>query len=284
MINFTVRNLKVFFKDRSAVFFSLLSVFIMIALYALFLGDTIAQGMEGIDESRYLIDSWIVSGLLTVASVTTTMGAFGVMIEDKTKKIVKDFNSSPMSRVDLAGGYILGAYIIGVIMTLFTLVLGEIYILINGGQLMGFVTLLKVLCVILFATFTNVSIVLFVVSFFKSTNAFSTASALIGTLIGFLTGIYIPVGSLPDAVQWVVKLFPVSHAAVLFRDIMLAAPMDVSFKDAPPSARAQFEEIMGMVFKFGDSRADVWVSVAVLAGTALIFSALAVYRLSRKVG
>jgi hypothetical protein len=37
MIFFGIRNLKVFFKDRTAVFFSLLAVFIIIGLYALFL-------------------------------------------------------------------------------------------------------------------------------------------------------------------------------------------------------------------------------------------------------
>ncbi|HCD44303.1 MAG TPA: ABC transporter, partial [Lachnoclostridium sp.] len=36
---FIERNLKLFFRDRSAVFFYLLSVFIIIGLYALFLGD-----------------------------------------------------------------------------------------------------------------------------------------------------------------------------------------------------------------------------------------------------
>jgi multidrug/hemolysin transport system permease protein len=40
MIAFMNRNLKIFFKDKSAVFFSLLAVFIIIGLYALFLGET----------------------------------------------------------------------------------------------------------------------------------------------------------------------------------------------------------------------------------------------------
>ena len=39
MISFSLRNLKLFFKDKAAVFFSLLAVFIIIGLYALFLGD-----------------------------------------------------------------------------------------------------------------------------------------------------------------------------------------------------------------------------------------------------
>ena len=40
MIRFAKRNLMVFFRDKSAVFFSLLSALIIVALYALFLGDT----------------------------------------------------------------------------------------------------------------------------------------------------------------------------------------------------------------------------------------------------
>ncbi len=36
---FIGRNLKLFFRDKSAVFFSLLAVFIIIGLYRFFLGD-----------------------------------------------------------------------------------------------------------------------------------------------------------------------------------------------------------------------------------------------------
>ena len=36
MLNFTQRNLKVFFRQKSAVFFSLLGVILVIGLYVLF--------------------------------------------------------------------------------------------------------------------------------------------------------------------------------------------------------------------------------------------------------
>jgi len=38
MIGFAKRNLLIFFRDKAAVFFSLLAVFLIIGLYALFLG------------------------------------------------------------------------------------------------------------------------------------------------------------------------------------------------------------------------------------------------------
>lgn len=212
MINFTVRNLKVFFKDKTSVFFSLLAVFIIIGLYALFLGDAWTGSFGDMPGVRYLMDSWIIAGLLAITSLTTTMGAFGIMVDDKVRKINKDFMSSPLKRSSIAGGYIFSAYIIGIIMSIAALLLSEIYIISNGGELLGGIVLLKVFTLILLATFTNTSIVLFLVSFFRSANAFTTASTVIGTMIGFLTGIYLPIGQLPGGVQWAIKLFPVSHA------------------------------------------------------------------------
>ena len=284
MIGFTIRNLRVFFKDKSSVFFSLLAVFIIIGLYALFLGDVWLNSLEGTGMIgvRYLMDSWIMAGLLAVTSVTTTMGAYGILVEDRAKKIDKDFRASPVSRRSIVGGYIANAILVGIVMSLITVVLAEIYIVAGGGQLMSFPTLCRVLLLIVLATLTNSSMVLFLVSFFKSVNAFATASTVLGTLIGFLTGIYLPIGNLPEGVQWVVKLFPVSHAAVLFRQVMMAKPLAASFEGAPAQSLEEFEEMMGITFFFGQTEVAPWMSVLILLGTGAVFFALALLQLSRK--
>lgn len=282
MISFGIRNLKVFFKDKSAVFFSLLAVFIIIGLYALFLGDVWTNNMRDVPGVRFLMDSWIMSGVLAITSFTTTMGAYGIMVQDKEKKIVKDFAASPVSRVDLVGGYIVGAFIIGVIMSLLTLVLAEVYILAGGGSLLPLTAVLKTLGLILIGTFCNSSIVLLLISFLKSSNAFATASTIIGTVIGFLTGIYLPVGQLPESVQLVVKCFPVSYGASLFRQVMMEVPLAESFKDAPAAAVDQFNQLMGVTLKFGDTAVSQPLSILILLVTAAIFYALALMNMSRK--
>ncbi len=133
LLTLTGRNLKVFFRDKTSVFFSLLAVFIVIGLYVLFLGDIMAKGLSHHGgDMRFLIDSWIMAGILSVTAVTTTMGAFGIMVEDRANNIIKDFSSSPIRRTTLAGGYILGAFIIGVIMSLVALVLFGVYIVAQG--------------------------------------------------------------------------------------------------------------------------------------------------------
>jgi multidrug/hemolysin transport system permease protein len=284
MTGFAIRNLKIFFKDRSSVFFSLLAVFIIIGLYVLFLGNlwTNNFGSEAVGV-RFLMDSWIMAGLLAVTSVTTTMGAFGIMVEDRAQKIVKDFYASPIPKSSIVGGYILSAFLIGIIMSAITAALAEIYIVADGGKIMGWLTLLKVLALILLSTLANSSLVLFLVSFFSSTNAFATASTIIGTLIGFLTGIYLPIGNLPSSVQWAVKLFPVSHSAALFRQVMMETPMSVTFKGVPTEMVTSFEQFAGVRCWFGgDTAITPLTSILVLILTAVVFYSLALMNISRK--
>jgi multidrug/hemolysin transport system permease protein len=282
MINFMKRNLLVFFKDKASVFFSLLSVFIIIGMYALFLGDVWTSGMTDIVGARNLMDCWIVAGLIAVTSVTTTMGAFGTMVEDKTKKIIKDIHSSPIPRVNIAGGYILSAFVIGVIMCVVALALCQLYLLSGGGTLFTGIQLLKIFGLILLSTFSNTALVLFFVSFFQSNNAFSIASTIVGTIIGFMTGIYIPIGQLPAGVQTVIKLFPPSHSALLLRQVIMEDAIKTSFAGAPAEMAEGIKEMLGVTFKVGDSTVTPIVSMAILVAAGILFLILAMLNLSRK--
>jgi len=111
MIIFALRNFKVFIRDRLAIFFSFLSVLIIFALYTLFLNNAWASALpDNVVGGQALMDGWLMAGILAVVSFTTTLGAFGTMVDDKAKKIYKDFSSSPLKRSSLVGGYIISAY------------------------------------------------------------------------------------------------------------------------------------------------------------------------------
>lgn len=282
MLNFAQRNLRVFFRQKSAVFFSLLGVFIVIGLYVLFLGDVWVSNLSEVPEAKALMGSWIIAGIVSITPVTTSMGAFEAMVQDKSRKLSRDFAASPVKRWKLVGGYVLSAYAVALLMSLLALLLGELYILSCGGEIMPLPALLKTLLILPLSTLAASSLVFFLVSFFESSAAFSTASSVIGTLIGFVTGIYLPIGSVPGAVQWVVKLFPVSHAGALLRQVMMETPMEQSFAGAPLSAVREFQEAMGVTYTYGDWTAGPWLHIAVLAGTAAVFFLLAWWNVARK--
>lgn len=280
---FLKRNLKLFFRDRSAIFFSLLAVFIIIALYAVFLGDVwLPDSMQGLQNVDFLMNSWLISGLLTVTSVTTTMGAFGILIDDKIKKIDKDFYSSPIKKSNLVKGYLGSALLIGIILSLITFVVSEVYIVLNGGEWVQPIFALKAILLIFLSSMANTSLMCFIVSFFKNHHAFSTASTVIGTLIGFLTGIYLPIGSLPDTVQTVIKIFPASHGAALFRQVLMEEPLRVSFHGIELKYLNEFKEYMGITYNFGGHMVSPFVSVLILMGTSVVFYYLSVLNFFRK--
>ncbi|MHB1376561.1 MAG: ABC transporter permease [Candidatus Humimicrobiaceae bacterium] len=284
IISLVKRNLKMFFRDKTSVFFSLLSVFIIIGLYILFLGNLISGSLKDLlgESARFTTDSWIMAGLLSVTSITTTMGAFGTMVEDNSKKIIKDFSSAPLKRSQLVGGYIISSFVIGMVMSIAALIVAEIYIFSGGGKFLELLPILKLIGLMMLSVFTSSAMVFFIVLFFKSINAFATASTIVGTLIGFLTGIYIPIGNLPATMQTVIKIFPISYSGSLFRQIMMDVPMAAGFKNVPAEVISSFKQTMGVVYYFNGKEISPLVSILILVATGILFYALAVIKMSIK--
>ncbi|MFH0993124.1 MAG: ABC transporter permease [bacterium] len=271
------RNLRVYFRDKASVFFSMLGVIIIIGLYLAFLGNMVADaGAAAGENARFMMDSWIMGGVISAASITTAMGAFGIMVEDTAKNLIKDFQVSPIKRWQLVLAYVLGAITIGIIMSCFTLALAEVYILINGGTLLSFSTLMQMLATIVLAVSASSAFVFFITCFVKTSNAFSTVSTLLGTLIGFLTGVYVPMGVLPPAIQTVIRFFPVSHSAVLFRRIMISQAIDLQY------IPTEINQFLGNEFWYGDTLMPVWGHIIVLVATTVIFFGLSILVVSRK--
>ncbi len=283
MIVFANRNLKLYFRNKSSVLFSLLAVFIIIGLYALFLGDVWLDDSMRIQYPELLMNNWLIAGIIAVASTTATMGAFGIMVEDKARKIYKDFYSSPITRASVTGGYLASAFIIGVFMSLVALAIGQVFIITQGGELLGMEASIEVFGLILLNAITNIAMMGFIVSFFNNQNSFSTASTIVGTLIGFLTGIYLPIGNLPGFAQNIIKLFPPSYGAALFRQVMMEKQIGTAFAGAPLGELDGFKEYMGIIYRFGDHTITPLGSIAILAGTALVFYLLSVWSMSRKI-
>ena len=282
MISFVSRNLKVFFRDKTAVFFSLLAVLIVLGLYIFFLGDVWVDSFPNIKGVKNLMNCWIIAGLIGVISVTANMGAFGTMIEDKSKNKIKDFYVSPIKKSKIVGGYIISSFIVGSMMSVVTLIISQIYLVYSWVYVLNFKELTEVFLIILMTSLSNSAMILFIVSLFSSEKAFSTASTIIGTLIGFITGIYLPISMLPDSVQIIVKLFPTSHGISILRQIFMKKQMDISFADVPTNYINEFKESMGVVYYINDKLVSNTTSVFILIASTIIFFFLAVLILYKK--
>lgn len=287
MLALIKRNIKIYLRNRGAWLASLLTVFIIIGLYALFLGDQLSRGFEGIglEEPRLLTDSWIMAGIISIMPLSISLGAVSI-VSDRSKGLIKDFYCSPISRSKITLGYILSLAIISFLITVIGFALGEIYITANGGELLSLADMLRVLGIIAVDDLATTSIVMFIAMFITSESAYSAICTVIGTVSGFITGIYIPVGALPEGVAIAVKCFPISHAGSMLRQIFAADAIAECTKNIPadlkPDVLDQINSEMGIIYSIGDHTVTDIESIIILAATAVLFFVLTAFAAKRK--
>jgi multidrug/hemolysin transport system permease protein len=285
VMNLINRNLKMFLRNRAAVFFSFLSVIIIIGLYALFLGDTQIQNIESIvgkrDGIRWMTDSWVMAGIIAVNTITISLGSLGVMIDDIERGTNKDFLSSPIKRSHVVLGYVIATWILGIVISILALFFIELYIVSSGGHFLSFVGILQMLGLIVLSVISYSSILFFLMTYIKTANAFAAFSSIIGTAVGFLAGVYVPIGVLPNFIQKFVSVFPFSYSPSLMRQVFMNDPLTKVFNNADPKAVSDYEKLFGVKLYLGDFYLTPLLLILGLLTTAAVFYILSIYRLLR---
>lgn len=287
VIMLTKRNMLLYLKDKATVFFSMLSMSIIIGLTIVFLGkmnvDNILE-MVSIERkmATYLVNSWVMAGIIVVNSVTVTLGVIRIMVDDEDKNRITSFWVSPVSRSKITLGYILAAFIIGCIFCFITLGISQVYIYLSGGNFLGFNELIKSIVFTVINVFSSSCFVFFIATFIHTNSVFSALSTILGTLIGFISGIYLPMGALPNMVQKVVKCFPIAYGTSLMREVYVKDAMDKVFSGAPAKILNEYTNYMGITVSIGEKQVDSLEKVLILLGSGFIFIILSVVILTNK--
>lgn len=274
ILSLTKRNLLLFFRNKSEVFFSLLSVIIILGLYILFIGDIqvaeIEKTMKGVEGAAVLVNSWVMAGLIAVSTVTLAIGSMGRFVADREKKSINDFLVTPTKRSDVLLSYLFSTTIITLLLSLVIIVVAEIYIASLGGAIFTLSQAAAVLGIIVICTLSSTLMMLFIVSFFKNSQAMSVFGTVIGTMIGFITGAYMPIGIMPKSVQIISNLLPASQGASLLRKIMLEAPMSQVFVNNK-EAMSEYAKLQGVNLYFGTYELTIPFMVIFIIGSIVLF-------------
>ena len=281
------RNLRLFFRDRLNVFFSLLSGLILFLLYTLFLArlqvDALAAQFPQATEGQVLgfIDSWMFSGIVLLTSVTAGMGAMSLLVEDGQTGRFKDFLVSPIRRGQLVLGYLISAMVIALVMSGVVLVLSVLYLGLFDDVWLGIDRILTIMLITALCCFAFTALTAFVVSFVRTSGAFSAFATVVGTIIGFIAGAYIPIGSLPPTVGDVINVLPFAQGAMLLRR-QFSTDALATLTDVPQAADA-VREFYGMDAYVGSALVTPWVAVGVLLAFGIGFTALAAGRIRSRI-
>ena len=287
------RNVSLYFRDYSAVFFSLLSMMIIILLMVFFLGDInngdlidaikLVPGRGGESDVNTINNFsflWTCAGILTINASTVTHAFYSNMIKDRTGNRLNSLLVMPVKRPVFVLGYISGAWIAGVIMSIATFAVTEIIGVAKGMEVLSFATHLRLLLLIMLNTFVYSTIMFALASVIKSQSAWSGIGIILGTLSGFLGGIYFPIGSMSDTMQKVVKCFPFIYGTSLFRKVMLMPIENSLFDGTPEVIREEVDKAMGMNLFMGDSQLSEPLKVVILISVGVFFIILSTIILS----
>jgi len=283
MISIVRRNLLNYFYDKTSIFFSFLSVFILILVYAVFLGklqkDGIASQVGDIEGIGYLVDTWLIAGLLSVSSFTVPLAVMSDMVSDLENRIFDDFLVAPIPRRSIVFGYVISSFVIGTIMVTVTFILGQIYILTQGGDLYSFLEIVSILLMIMLSTATFSALSFFLISLVRTVNAASTLNTLVGTLIGFFAGIYVPFVAFNQTFANILKLNPAAQLVSAFRRLMMQGSLDGVFSGAPAGIREAYEADYGVVISTFGFNFSLWTTVLYAVVAMVLFFFISTLRI-----
>ena len=288
VVDIMARNLRLFFRDRLNVFFSLLGAMIVFLLYTLFLGNlqttsiSAAFPQASAGDVRAFVDSWMFAGIVALTAMTTSLGALAVFVEDAASGRFRDFLVSPLRRWQLVLGYLLSTVVIALIMTTLVLVVSLGYLFFVDGVAIGIPEIGRTLGWIALGCLAFAAMWAFIASFIRTTGAFAALSTIVGTVIGFLAGAFIAVGLFPETVRNVVNALPFAQSAMLLRREFTAETLS-SLVGGRQEAIDALRTYYGVTAFVGDWEVVVPFVLALLVVLAIAFTALAAWRIRARI-
>lgn len=227
----TIRNMKVYGKDKISLLLSMLTQLIVLGLFVLFLKgnyvDVINQELGDLknmlskDDIEAIVNSWLVAGVVGTSVVTAALNALSVMVHDKMDRIDYDYTATAVKSRTVVLSYFTGAMLSAVVTSSILLTAGLGYLAVSGTFLLNPLDIIMLYGIVALGSISSTLVLMLFISFFKKDSSLSAFGILISVAIGFVVGAYMPVGQFSQSVQTVVNLVPGSHITALLRNVIM---------------------------------------------------------------
>ena len=285
------RNIKVYFKDKSMFFTSLITPIILLVLYTTFLGNIYKNSFlevlpKGIKLANKLVDGFVsgqlISSLLAVSSITVAFTCNLLMVQDRVNGSIKDITITPIKKFKIGMSYFISTYISTIIVNITVLIIGLLFIATKGWYFNALDVLLIFLDVFLITLFG--SILSSVVDFFlKSQGQISAVGSLVSAGYGFLCGAYMPISSFSTTLQKIISLLPGTYATSLIRNHFLGGIFrEMSNLSLPNELINELKKGFDCTLKFFGHELSIPVMYLILIGVILILTIIYLILNSKK--
>ena len=108
---------------------------------------------------------------------------------------------------------------------------------------------LSILGVTSLGTILSAAIILPILTFIRTSSAFTTLSTIVGTFIGFISGVYLSIGSVGETLHQVMTWFPLTQVNALLKQVLMKDSIAQVFNDAPSSVITNYKESYGIILQ-----------------------------------
>ena len=227
----TKRNMLIFFKNKTTVFFSLIAPILILVIYILFMGNLQVNMIKdqfpdlNLTEKEILsiTNAWMIAGIIGIACLTVALNSMFIAISDKERRVIDDFTASPVKLINLTLSYFISAFILTFLICFIFMTIGSLYLIITGGghYIFSFYEFLQLIGILTLSSLSAVIGLMCITSFFNKTTTAASFTGIFTALIGFLIGAYLPASVLPKSIQNFANLIPGTHSTALFRQIFM---------------------------------------------------------------
>lgn len=254
----TIRNIKIYMKDKTAILLSMLAQIIVLGLFVLFLRDNYVGSIkDGLGELQNLlsdsdidkiVNGWMISGVIGTALVTVALNSLVVIVKDKEDKINYDYTASPVKPHTVVLSYFTASVINTFVVSAILMTAGFVFLGISCDTTYSPIEILKMYGLVALGSISSALILMVIATFFKKSSSLGSFGALVSAAIGFIIGAYVPVSQFSDTVQTIVNLVPGSQIAGMMRSLLMKSAVENAQSAIGSKAGAEFANQMNKLF------------------------------------
>ena len=211
LIPLAIANAKSVYRDRTAMFLTVLTPLLFIVLF----GTLFNEGTNGSADQglNYLVPSILAMSLMQ-------LGIYGALplVQQREKLILKRLATTPLNPLSFVGANAAVRLALGLLQAVLLIGVGINFF---GVVIVGNLALVLAIVLLGAAVFTAIG---YVVATYASTEETATlVTNLITFPLMFLSGVFFPIDQMPDFLQPVAVVLPLTYLADALRQVMVGS-------------------------------------------------------------
>ncbi|TLS36533.1 ABC transporter permease [Pseudalkalibacillus caeni] len=214
------RDVIKFFRDRPRLIGSFAMPFMFLILFGSGMSGAMSAMLGGSNQAGPLADfdfvEFMFPGIIGMTVFNTAIFSALSVVQDKEFGYMREILVSPISRVSIAIGKVLGGSTVAVFQGLMMLIFVPFI-----GVSLSFGMVLELIPVMFLVAFTISSLGLLISSSLKTTQSFQMVIQVLIFPMLFLSGALFPLNGMPSWMNFIVKINPLTYSVDMFKKVIL---------------------------------------------------------------